>query len=325
MNLPDKIYNEWIKETTDIIKADMNAVQVVGELTRALKRIVNANGGTAYIVDGVSHDINGQRMPAPADVNQISGILHSFAEARLHGQRKYAGPCDSEYEDARLHDLSHSLEDWLRFAADHLERARIGGTGTLDCRDHLIKAGGLILSAVWTQDIHSGREKLSPKPAPADVCEKCNGTGWLWGHEVGDHVTDQRYACDACRSKPTADVCEFCGLPDYEHVSGCKATMPADVCECKPIGLKDFPVGTKAPAIGGGHWTKVERGWKWCTGAVFPVPGGDWNQELILPDSPPTGDVCECGHKKLMHSPLVDGELGCEACDCMKFKQKGGE
>lgn len=23
-------------------------------------------------------------------------------------------------------------------------------------------------------------------------------------------------------------------------------------------------------------------GWKWCTGATFPRPGGDWTGELIL-------------------------------------------
>lgn len=43
------------------------------------------------------------------------------------------------------------------------------------------------------------------------------------------------------------------------------------------------PLGTKAPAIGGGHWLKTERGWKWCTGATFPAPGGDWDGRLIPP------------------------------------------
>jgi len=47
--------------------------------------------------------------------------------------------------------------------------------------------------------------------------------------------------------------------------------------------LKNAPIGTKAPSINGGHWVKVERGWKWCTGSTFPRPGGDWNGELIYP------------------------------------------
>ena len=49
--------------------------------------------------------------------------------------------------------------------------------------------------------------------------------------------------------------------------------------------LTSAPIGTKAPAIGGGHWIKNERGWKWCTGATFPFPGGDWTGELIEPES----------------------------------------
>ena len=36
-----------------------------------------------------------------------------------------------------------------------------------------------------------------------------------------------------------------------------------------------YPVGTKAHAASGGHWTKTERGWKWCTGSTFSTPGGD--------------------------------------------------
>lgn len=98
------------------------------------------------------------------DHAQIVPILQQFAEARMHGQHKYHGfvddPDDLRYGDQRKGDLLNELSDWIRFAIDHLERAKLGGDGTIDCRDHLIKAGGLILSAVWTQDIKSGREKL---------------------------------------------------------------------------------------------------------------------------------------------------------------------
>lgn len=58
MNLPDKIYEEFIKETEGLIRGDMTAVQVVGEMTRALKRVTNKNGGTAITIDGVKYDIN---------------------------------------------------------------------------------------------------------------------------------------------------------------------------------------------------------------------------------------------------------------------------
>lgn len=37
-----------------------------------------------------------------------------------------------------------------------------------------------------------------------------------------------------------------------------------------------YPVGTKAHAVTGGHWIRVEDGgWKWYTGATSPTPGGD--------------------------------------------------
>ena len=37
----------------------------------------------------------------------------------------------------------------------------------------------------------------------------------------------------------------------------------------------EYPIGTKAHSVGGGHWMRVEEGWKWFCGATFPTPGGD--------------------------------------------------
>jgi hypothetical protein len=54
--------------------------------------------------------------------------------------------------------------------------------------------------------------------------------------------------------------------------------------------LKDAPLGTKAPSVIGGHWTKTECGWKWCTGSTFPRPGGDWTGDLIYPPEPHKGE-----------------------------------
>lgn len=34
-----------------------------------------------------------------------------------------------------------------------------------------------------------------------------------------------------------------------------------------------YPIGTKAHALGGGYWIKTNLGWKWCTGSTFPTPG----------------------------------------------------
>lgn len=71
----------------------------------------------------------------------------------------------------------------------------------------------------------------------------------------------------------------------------CGKDNPADIHTCSPqrtepvqeLTLESAPLGTKAPAYGGGHWIRVEHGWKWCTGSTFPRPGGDWNGKLIPP------------------------------------------
>ena len=47
--------------------------------------------------------------------------------------------------------------------------------------------------------------------------------------------------------------------------------------------LNELPEGTKAKALGGGHWVKNKRGWKWCTGATFPNVGGDWDGTVLFP------------------------------------------
>jgi len=60
------------------------------------------------------------------------------------------------------------------------------------------------------------------------------------------------------------------------------------------ITVENAPVGSIAPAIGGGHWTRTERGWEWCTGATFPRPGGDWTGEIRIPFD--SEDTQEQGH-----------------------------
>lgn len=48
----------------------------------------------------------------------------------------------------------------------------------------------------------------------------------------------------------------------------------------------EYPINTIAPAIMGGYWHRVERGWKWCTGDTFPGPGADNTGMVILPVDP---------------------------------------
>jgi len=35
-------------------------------------------------------------------------------------------------------------------------------------------------------------------------CHHCDNSGWLYPHQVGDYITDQRYACDKCANKRSA-------------------------------------------------------------------------------------------------------------------------
>lgn len=50
----------------------------------------------------------------------------------------------------------------------------------------------------------------------------------------------------------------------------------------KPV--REYPLGTKFKALMGGHWIRVERGFKWCIGSTFPNVGGDWTGEVCLPN-----------------------------------------
>ena len=76
-----------------------------------------------------------------------------------------------------------------------------------------------------------------------------------------------------------------------EHLQKCKSSdLPAGY-EAKPPQRQrkdrpwsEYPIGTKAHSISGGHWTKTNRGWKRCSGSTFPTPGGD-AVDVTLPAS----------------------------------------
>jgi hypothetical protein len=81
----------------------------------------------------------------------------------------------------------------------------------------------------------------------------------------------------------------------------------------------DYPIGTKAHAINGGYWERVERGWKWCTGATFPTPGGDAVGACIeMPQDVYYVDCCneECGWRGLTSDCKMLGDIGqlCPEC-----------
>lgn len=63
------------------------------------------------------------------------------------------------------------------------------------------------------------------------------------------------------------------------------STLSAKPVAQEKIAIHNAPIGTKAPAIMGGHWYRIKHGWKWNgpdgSGGTFPRPGGDWTGELI--------------------------------------------
>ena len=67
---------------------------------------------------------------------------------------------------------------------------------------------------------------------------------------------------DALERKPVAD-----GVSQPELIRRCTPTQKVD----RP--WSEYPLGTKAFAIEGGHWLRVERGWEWHCGSTFPTPG----------------------------------------------------
>lgn len=47
---------------------------------------------------------------------------------------------------------------------------------------------------------------------------------------------------------------------------------------------RDYPIGTKFRALNGGYWTRDSYGFKWYSGATFPIPGGDWDGTVCFPE-----------------------------------------
>lgn len=69
-----------------------------------------------------------------------------------------------------------------------------------------------------------------------------------------------------------------------------------------------YPIGTKAHAFNGGHWIKTELGWKWCTGATFPTPGGDAIGECVeLPDN--QANQADPGKERLSKHGVPDSAI----------------
>lgn len=77
------------------------------------------------------------------------------------------------------------------------------------------------------------------------------------------------------------------GMGQFDRMTGFQIEMGkrwAEKSDAVPLRLENAPIGTRAPASGGGAWIKTEQGWQWGTnGSTFARPGGDWTGELIAP------------------------------------------
>jgi regulator of replication initiation timing len=80
-----------------------------------------------------------------------------------------------------------------------------GHDGQHECRG----TGGALLLA-WPSGEAPVPEdwRLGPippvSPGVEATCERCEGAGWLWGHQVGNHITDQHYTCPDCHGSGLA-------------------------------------------------------------------------------------------------------------------------
>lgn len=100
------------------------------------------------------------------------------------------------------------------------------------------------------------------------------------GYSIGyDELYCKWYECTCCGGKRIAEHFKFC--PDCGKPTTKKTKMKSidniinEKWEPVKLPWSEYPIGTKAKAVMGGHWIKVKLGWKWCTGATFPTPGGD--------------------------------------------------
>ena len=72
-------------------------------------------------------------------------------------------------------------------------------------------------------------------------------------------------------------------MGEWWHPIGYGPRQRAD----RPWG--EYPLGTRALALMGGHWLKTDRGWQWMpNGSTWPTPGGDAFDVMVpIIDAPP--------------------------------------
>lgn len=112
------------------------------------------------------------------------------------------------------------------------------------------------------------------------------------------HINCSRPKCAGRHVYASVEEWQFRQSNDCPHTSAAPADSVQGLVRCdRPWG--DYPVGTRAYAIHGGYWTRVENGWKWFAGDTFPRPGGEAVGRCIL--LPPNNVLSGSGEREKRH------------------------
>lgn len=210
-------------------------------------------------------------------------------------------------DPVQLGDLGEALDALSRIESD-TQVSHPASNDTLDAdADVCPNCGrGICLCSV------NGYEDSKPQVVSPHFLARCPKCGWEHSSEYfavsGVHINTR--GCDPLDSEAAKAIADSAALLKAAY------EKPADVCECGKDRYFPAKCGDCGHTDSSEHFD-VDRGYD--DSSLVCRKCGSSNVSTF------SDDVCECGHVKLMHSPLVDGELGCEACDCMKFKQKGGD
>jgi len=139
----------------------------------------------------------------------------------------------------------------------------------------------------WTACLHIGvpDAHIRAEVHGCNICDVIEGTMSLRGEVT--HADMQANAKHIGRLDPDT-VRALCTL-----ALSALGTAPAE-----PAGWKgrrgDYPLGTIAHSVNGGHWTRVEGGWKWHCGDTFPMLSAD-AFTVEIPAAPATAAEIRAG------------------------------